>query len=170
MSEEKKLKFKCSVCGQEGHNKRTCPSTKADRLLGTKKEVKQELQIIYALEYSEDNGDDVHRTTTLYASLDGLMNGIEKLIRGVQEDLCVDEDEISDSEDFDPPSYAKKLFYYSHHETMKDVPIPTREFVEKTLNEKRNELDGLIIKIGHELGGAACFGCEISVRKQTLNP
>ena len=170
MSEEKKLKFKCSVCGQEGHNKRTCPTTKADRILEIKKEVKQEPQIIYALEYAEDNGDDVHRNTTLYASLDGLVNGIEKLIRGVQEDLCVDEDELSDSEEKYPPSYAKELFYYSHHESMKNVPTPTKEFVEKVLAKKYDHLDGLILKVGHEIGGAAGFACEISVHKKTLNP
>lgn len=170
MSEQKKA-IKCGVCGQEGHNKRTCPTAKPERVLEVKTEVKQEPQIIYALEYADDNGDEVFRNTTLYASLDGLMTGIEKLIRGVQTDLFTDEDELSDTEDEDPPSYAKDLFYYTHHESMKNVPIPTREYVESVLNNtKRRHLDGMIVKVGSVLGGSACFGCEISVRKQTLNP
>lgn len=130
-------------------------------------------QIIYALEYAEDNGDTVQRTTTLYASLDGLVEGIEKLIRGVQTDLCTDEDELSDTEDEDDNSSCyKDLFYYTHHESMKEVPIPTREYVEEVLNNKKRlrGLNGLIIKVGSSLGGAAGFSCEISVQKKTLNP
>jgi hypothetical protein len=128
-------------------------------------------QIIYALEYAEDNGDTVQRTTTLYASLDGLVEGIEKLIRGVQEDLCTDEDELSDTEDDDSSCY-KDLFYYTHHESMKEVPIPTREYVEEVLNNKKRlrGLNGMIIKVGNRLGGAGGFACEISVQKKTLNP
>jgi hypothetical protein len=169
MSEQKK-QVKCGGCGQLGHNKRTCPSGKEVKP-ETKPEIKLEPQIIYALEYADDNGDEVHRSTTLYASLDGLLNGIEKLIRNVQTDLCTDEDELSDTEDDDPPYYKDKLFYYTHHESMKEVPIPTREYVESVLSKKGyDSMDGMIIKVGSTLGGAACFGCEISVRRKTLNP
>lgn len=170
MSEQKKL-IKCGACGQEGHNKRTCSTKKSEQALEVKTEVKQGPQIIYALEFAEDTGDEVFRNTTLYASLDGLVIGIEKLIRGVQTDLCTEDDEVSDGEDTDPPSYVKELFYYTHHESMKNVPIPTREYVESVLNNtKRRHLNGMIVKVGSRLGGSSCFGCEISVRKQTLNP
>ena len=168
MSEQKKL-IKCGSCGKEGHNKRTCP-TKSESVLEVKKEVKQEPQIIYALEYAEDNGDIVYRNTTLYASLDGLVSGIEKLILGVQENFCSEDDELSDSEDDDPPSFVKDIFYYTHHESMKNVPLPTKGFVEKVLGKKNDCLNGLVIKVGTTLGGASCFACEISVHTKTLNP
>lgn len=169
MSEQKKqLKFKCSVCSQEGHNKRTCPTTKAERLLEPKPEVKQEPQIIYALEVAEDNGNSVYRSTVLYASLDGLLNGLDKIVKGFQEDY----DDLDDEDDEKPPGYAKELFYYGEATNLKDIPTPTREYLESILNagSRRSHLNGLIIKIGKELGGATNFACEISIRKQTLNP
>jgi len=167
MSEPKKnLKFKCGACGQEGHNKRTCPTTKAERLLEPKPEVKQEPQVIYALEFADDNGNSVYRNTKLYASLDGLLKGIDNIIKEIQED----HDDSDDDEK--PPGYAKELFYYAGSTNLKSIPTPTREYLESVLNAgpKRSHLNGLIIKIGPELGGAATFACEISIHKKMLNP
>jgi hypothetical protein len=172
MSEPKKnLKFKCSVCGQEGHNKRTCPTTKAERLLEPKPEVKQEPQVIYALEFAEDNGDSVYRNTKLYASLSGLMNGLRELMTQLAE-LHEDDELSEDDESLEKAKVYDDVFYFKDTSVFKDVPIPAKEDVEQILNRegKYKYSDGLMIKIGSELGGATCFACEISVHKKTLNP
>lgn len=164
--ENKKVR-KCGNCGHEGHDKRKCPKVEV------KPEIKAEPQTIYVLMYKEDNGDSVHDHITLYASVDGLVRGIEETIVEIRNVLFDDEDD-EDDEDDDTivPSHYRTLLYYTEQETLKNVPIPTKEYVESVLNAgfERQHLDGLIIKVGNELGGAACFGCEISVHKKTLIP
>lgn len=166
MSETQPKKIrKCGNCGQEGHDKRKCPKVEV------KPEIKVEPQTIYALTYKEDNGDSVSDYVTLYASIDGLVAGIGKMIQGTREDLCHDDDD-DEPDTAVVPSHYKPLFYYTEQETLKNVPIPTKEYVESVLNAgyNRSHLDGLIIKVGRDLGGSSCFGCEISVHKKTLNP
>ena len=165
--QETKKARKCGNCGQEGHTKRKCPK------LEVKPEIKAEPQTIYALTYKEDNGDSVYEHVTLYASIDGLVRGIEQTIVNNRADLCHEDDEHDeDKDDYDIPDYANKLFYYTNQESLKDVPIPTKEYVESVVaaGSNRDHLDGLIIKVGHELGGAAGFACEISIHKKKLNP
>lgn len=171
MSEQKKS-IKCGTCGQEGHNKRTCPTTKKEVVLEVKAEVKQELQIIYALEFAEDNGDSVYRNTTLYASMDGLMKGIHQLMDELEECHGSDESEAEEDEDaYERSKVYRELLYYKDTEVFKSVPRPTKEYIESVLdNKRRSYLGGLIIKIGSTLGGASGFACEISVNTKTLNP
>lgn len=163
-SSQKKTR-KCGNCGQEGHDKRTCQKVEV------KPETKAEPQTIYALQYKEDNGDSVDDCVTLYASIDGLVKGIEDWIVNTRTDLCHKDDDYDEDKDhYDIPCYAKDLFYYTNQESLKDVPIPKKEDVEKVLNSNKYHLKGLLIKVGAELGGSACFACEISVQKKTLNP
>ena len=161
--QSKKIR-KCGNCGKEGHDKRKCPKVEV------KPETKDEPQTIYALTFKDDNGDSVHESVTLYASIEGLVRGIEKMIMQTREDLCHDEDD-DEPDTTVIPSHYKPLFYYTEQETLKNVQIPTKEYVESVLNAdyKRSHLDGLIIKVGSDLGGSACFGCEISVHKKMLN-
>ena len=156
---------KCGNCGQEGHDKRKCPKVEV------KPEIKAEPQTIYTLTFKEDNGDSVHDYVTLYASVDGLVRGIEETIVETRERLCQDDDE-DEPDNTVVPSHYRPLFYYTDQETLKNAPIPTKEYVESVLNAgfEREHLEGLIIKVCRELGGAACFACEISVHKKTLNP
>lgn len=160
---------KCGNCGEAGHDKRKCP--KIENPIEVKSQIQTQPQTIYALECAEDNGDDVDRSTMLYASIDGLVKGIEDWIVNTRTDLCHEDDDYDEDKDhYDIPCYAKDLFYYTNQESLKDVPIPKKEDVEKVLNSNKYHLKGLIIKVGAELGGSPCFACEISVHKKKLNP
>jgi hypothetical protein len=94
------------------------------------------------------------------------MDDLQKLHGDDEED---DEDEEED-DDY-ATVYKKDLLYYKDTDVFKNVPRPTKEYIEGVLNNPmRGHLEGLIVKIGRELGGAACFACEISVHKKTLYP
>lgn len=154
---------KCSLCGQEGHNKLKCSSVNAKPA---------EPSTVYGIRVKEDNGDSTSEWTTLYASIDGLMKGLETQIKSIESE-SYHEDEDDDEEDDDeedPPVFVKELYYYTGSEVFKNVPIPTKEYVEKVLSDKRRDyLDGLIIKVG-DIDAACYFACEISVHKLKLNP
>ena len=126
------------------------------------------LPIVYGVRVKENNGDSVREWTTLYSSIDGLMKGLEKQIKDIEN--YHEDDEEEESTDDDPPVYVNELFYYTGSEVFKNVPIPTKEYVEKILADKRRDyLDGLIIKIG-DIDAAFSFACEISVHKLVVNP
>ena len=160
---------KCGNCGQEGHDKRKCP-TLASKKDEVKPETKDEPQTVYGVLIKEDNGDDVHTWFTLYASLDGLMGGLKKTIDDFTKEH-EDDDDDEDVKNMAPTSkYYKHLFYYNESETFKNVPVPTKEYVEGLLNKKTYLNDTLLIKTGSGIGGSACFACEISVFMKTVNP
>jgi hypothetical protein len=161
---EPKKARKCGNCGKEGHDKRKCPKVEIPP------ETKAEPQTIYALICKEDNGDSISEYVSLYASIDGLVKGIEKTIVSTRTDLDQDDDDPPDTTKV--PREYKDLFYYTEDETLKNAPIPTKEYVESVLNagSKRSHLNGLILKIGETMGGAAGFGFELAVQKKTVNP
>lgn len=155
---------KCSLCGQGGHNKLKCPTLSEKPAVAAPP---AEPQTVYGLRVKENNGDSVSQWTKLYASIDGLMKGLEAQIKGIESYHEDDEDEEDTN---DPPSYVKELYYYTGAEVFKNVPIPTKEYIEKVLgNPRRDYLDGLIIQVG-DIHAASYFACEISVHELTLNP
>jgi hypothetical protein len=125
------------------------------------------LPIVYGVRVKENNGDSIHELTTLYSSIDGLMKGLEKQIKDIES--YHEDDEEEDYTD-DPPVYVNELFYYTGSEVFKNVPVPSKDYIEKILADKRRTyLDGLIIRVG-DLHGALSFACEISVLKLVVNP
>jgi hypothetical protein len=172
MADNKRI-YKCSVCHEVGHNKAKCPTQKKEEIAETaapaKVETKPQLETIYQIQVKEDNGDEVQDYNVLYASIDGLMKGLKEVMTNLAEynsETYGDEEEEEEDEG-DPEG----VFYYSTKEYFKDVPVPTKEYIEDFLdNKKIRYMNGLLIKVGSRLGGAASFGCEISVRKIKLNP
>jgi hypothetical protein len=133
---------------------------------------KLENETIYQITVKEDNGDDVSDYYLLYRSIDGLVNGLEEVINNIkkeQEDL-EDEDEEDEEEEENEYSYTKHLLYHTKKESFKDVPIPTKEYIEAFLkNREARWLNGLLVEAG-PMRGAACFACKIYVTEQTLRP
>jgi hypothetical protein len=154
---------KCGTCGQEGHDKRKCQKVEV------KPETKDEPQTVYGVLVKEDNGDAVSEWFTLYASLDGLVKGIEKVIRTL-EDGCDNEDEKEPENQAKESRRYQTLHYYTDEEVFKNISPPSRDYVVNLMTKPSYVDNHLIIKVGDTLGGAACFACEISLFKKTLNP
>jgi hypothetical protein len=174
MADNKRI-YKCSLCHEVGHNKAKCPTQKKQEIAETaapaKVETKPQLETIYQITVEEDNGDDVSKYYLLYRSIDGLTKGLEKVINNIKEEQVDLENETEEEEEEeDEYSYTRHLLYHSKKESFKDVPIPTKEYIEAYLkNRGIRYLNGLIIEAG-SMRGAACFACNIYVTEQTLNP
>ena len=149
MAEDKvKKPRKCGTCGEVGHTKRTC------KLDEPPKKTYNYFEYVYAIETEEDNGDSVDKFTTLFKSVDGLMGNLKKIYESYVE-------LYGDEECTDPGELRRGAFIREDCESFKDVPFPTKETVQKIID---NKYDNLLLKIG-EIGGAAGFACKISVRK-----
>lgn len=167
-----KTSYKCSNCKQIGHNKRKCPKQMAESV-PAKDETNPKLEKkIYMITVKQDNGDDVSEYYVFYETIDSLVKGLEDVINNIkkeQEDL-EDEEEEEEEEKNNPYSYTRHLLYHSKKESFKDVPIPTKEFIEAFLEKSEVRwINGLIIEAG-PMRSAACFACNIYVTKQTLRP
>lgn len=171
MADNKRI-YKCSVCHEIGHNKAKC--TKTEKAPPKAVEEKPQMEFIYVLSQKEDNGDTVQEYDVLYASIDGLMKGIEEMIKSLEEFKEHDEyeSEDEDEEEYRDDKYYKgKIHYFNPSESFKELPpVPTKEYVEDLLAKKYDGMNGLLIKIGRTMGGASCFATEISVSKKKLNP
>lgn len=122
---------------------------------------------IYVLEAKEDSGMHIHEHMSLYASIDGLMDGIYKLYDMLSEAYSVIEyEEVNDDEV--PDAYLLELHYYNKNPTFKDAPLPTKKYITKRLHVTDNNNKSMILKIGGEFGGHE-FACEIYVYTRSLN-
>lgn len=158
---------KCGNCGQEGHDKRKCPGV--EKKVEVKPETKAEPQTVYGVLVREDNGDDVQDFMNLYASIDGLMEGLTKTIQNLNAEHA-DDDLEDEGNKAKTSTYFKDLHYYTDVETFKNIPVPTKEFVENLVNTRGYRYNKLLIKVGDdELGRSASYGCELSVFKKTVN-
>lgn len=176
MAEAKRV-YKCSVCQEAGHNKAKCPTLKTEKAPPKAVEEKPQMEFAYVLKQKEDTGDDVIEHEILYLSMDGLMKGIEQMISSLEDfvdendGLDSDEEDEEEEEYKDDKYYKGRIHYYNPSETFHELPpVPTKEYVEELMNKKYDCLNGLLIKIGRSMGGAMCFGTEISVSKKKLNP
>ena len=178
MADTKTSYKKCSICKQIGHNKRKCPTQMAEAA-PSKVETKPKLEKkIYMIAVEQDNGDDVSRYYVFYETIDGLVKGLEEVITNIKEEQKdLEDEEDQDEEDQEdeeekkhPYSYIRHLLYHSKKESFKDVPIPTKEFIEAFLEKSEVRwMNGLMIEAG-PMRSAACFACNIYVTKQTLRP
>lgn len=176
MADNKRI-YKCSLCHEIGHNKAKCSKKVTESKPKPTAEI-QPLREIYEWNMKVDIGNGgVDEYGLVYASIDGLVKGLEECIRETEEEHNhpydseeEEEDEEEEEEEDEYSPYKGKIFYYSEIEKFKNVPIPTKEYIEKFLSEKHHQYDGLLIKIGRYVGGADYFGCEISVSKRKVNP
>lgn len=183
MADKPKRVYKCSVCQEPGHNKAKCPTLKAEKAAPKAVEEKpQMLPTIYEIRVKEDNGDSISEYHKSYASIDGLVKGVEKIINQIKDYAKEledeDEEEEEDEEDEEEREYeTQKLkpyrdhcFYFTKHPICKNIPIPTKDYIQEFLNNDRIWfMNGLMIKVG-ELPGMGPFACEIYVTKGDLNP